>query len=933
MNFFSKLLLSISLISYGLVTSNAVAKIDNYEAALQAYYENDIDSAFIHLKNALRENESNLPAKLLLSEVLIKKKLYSQAEQELNDALLEGADFNLIVEPLGRVLLFQGKFNLVVQLADEKGLHNKGQLLFNLIKAKAYTGLSNTERSEEIYNTVLTNHPNNVEAMIELAAINIGKDEIEEAHALLKKAEALAPNSSRLWQVKGVLARNMGQEQESLIFYSKASELEPSNAAILRAMASSHINLQHPEKAQTLVDEILSVNPKDLQAQLMKSNILKSLDKQQLSNEILIKLTNQLSSIDESYMLSQPLLLLIDAMSSYGQSNWLQAQKKLQIYINQGLENDDMSAVVLLADVYVKLAQPDMALKLLASYESPIIKNKDYALILAGLYLQFKQNFKADYVLQKLQHTYPDDEDVLILSAKLLSNTGQEKAALLLLESSKSQSSQKINHSLAVTALRVGALNKALEYTGALISISPETVEYQLLYVQALLQVGRFDDAKSLIVGLYKKYPKNKQVTFSFALLQFNLENISKAKTLLNQLVKESPEDGESWFILAQIEYDLGNVNEAVAILERQTKNEAHRQKALYKLAAVHYAEKAYDKSLSVINVLLQKSRLDTKAIFIKAKNLIASNQLKGAKHQLDILLGLWSDDARNLLKLSQLQLRIDDISAAEKSLEMAYGMAPNALPIIIDLIKIKIRQSNLSEAALLLSKAQNSGYKNNLYLIILQGDIELGNNNIQSAFIHYSSVLKKDEGNVIALLKLSQISQSVALSEKLINQLGSIVKNKPELVLQRHIFADHLFEHKKYQQAKFQYQRLLTLDIPAEKIALALNNLSLIYLNEAEYKFAVETAKQAHKILPSPAIVDTLGWSLVLSSEVEQGLSYLRQAFSMVSTNPEIQYHIAYSLVKLNRKVEAKIMLTDILKQPGTFADYKLAEQLLNSL
>ncbi len=72
---------------------------------MQAYNQNDIDVAFIQLKNALQENEDNLPAKLLLAEVLIKKHLYASAEQELDDAILQGADINLIIEPLARSLL------------------------------------------------------------------------------------------------------------------------------------------------------------------------------------------------------------------------------------------------------------------------------------------------------------------------------------------------------------------------------------------------------------------------------------------------------------------------------------------------------------------------------------------------------------------------------------------------------------------------------------------------------------------------------------------------------------------------------------------------------------------------------------------------------------------------------------------------------------
>ena len=933
MRFTIKYFLLLVLMGYGLLPNKSFAETDYYEAALQAYNLNDIDTAFIHLKKALQEKEGHLPAKLLLAEVLIKKKLYSSAEQELNDAVIQGADINLIISPLGRTLLLQGKFDSVLALADQKKLHKQGELAFNLIKAKAYRGLSDTDAAEKTYNDILVQYPDEIEAMLELSSIYNVKSDFEKSQELLNKVALIAPKNSQLWLVKGQLVRSQGDQENAIVHFNQANTLDPDNITILRALASSYIELQKPKKAQTLVEQILVISPKDLQAQLMKSNILRMLDKKLLSKEVLVKLTNQLSSIDESYMLSQPELLLIDAMSSYGQEDWLQAQNKFQKYINQGLENNDMSAVVLLADVFVKLDKSDIALQLLSSYESHLLKNKDYGLVLAGLYLQFSQNFKADYVLKKLQQSYGDDEAVLILSAKLLSNNRQYNEALLLLESSKNNKSLRYKHSLAVTALRSGALEKALGYAQSLVSTGPENIEYQLLHVQVLIQVGQFSDAEKVILALYKEYPNDKQVRFTYALLQFNLDNISTAKTIFTELVTETPEDGESWFVLAQMAYDSGNVGEAIAILERQTKNSEYRQKALHKLAKVHYSQQQYKESILVINVLLQKNRLDTQVIFMKAKNLIALKQIKEAKHQINILLGMWGEDARNLLQLSRLQLRINDLTGADESLELAYYLQPGALPIIIDITKSKVRLGKLSEASNILVKAEKAGYQGNTFLAVLKGDIEAAKGNLSAAFNHYVTVLNKDEANVIALIKLSKVSQTEVLSSKFIEKLNYLVNKYPEGNLQRHTFADHLLEHQKFEQAKFQYQLLLTKNIPVLKRAASLNNLAIIYLNENSYQEAIDVSKQALQMLPSPAFIDTYGWSLVLSGEVVQGLSYLRQAFSMSSTQPDIQYHIAYALVKLNRKEEAKLLLDQLTKQQDTFNEYELAKQLLSTL
>jgi thioredoxin-like negative regulator of GroEL len=73
---FRKLVLSSIPFSLLSMTSISHAETNHYEAALQAYNQHDIESAFIHLKNALQHSERNLPAKLLLAKVLIAKHSY-----------------------------------------------------------------------------------------------------------------------------------------------------------------------------------------------------------------------------------------------------------------------------------------------------------------------------------------------------------------------------------------------------------------------------------------------------------------------------------------------------------------------------------------------------------------------------------------------------------------------------------------------------------------------------------------------------------------------------------------------------------------------------------------------------------------------------------------------------------------------------------------
>jgi uncharacterized protein HemY len=129
-----KLIISFIQITAVLMVNTVMAansEKNHYEAALQAYNQGDIETAYIHLKNALQQSERNLPAKLLLAKVLIDKNSYPAAEQELHDLLAQGVDNNLIVFPLGESILNQGKFDQALTFASKMTLKKERELAYS----------------------------------------------------------------------------------------------------------------------------------------------------------------------------------------------------------------------------------------------------------------------------------------------------------------------------------------------------------------------------------------------------------------------------------------------------------------------------------------------------------------------------------------------------------------------------------------------------------------------------------------------------------------------------------------------------------------------------------------------------------------------------------------------------------------------------------
>jgi predicted Zn-dependent protease len=589
---------------------------------------------------------------------------------------------------------------------------------------------------------------------------------------------------------------------------------------------------------------------------------------------------------------------------------------------------------MLLADVYIKQNQEQSALKLLSDYEEQLMVNKDYAMILAGLYIQFNQNFKAQPYLVRLNLLYPNDIGLLVLTANILSERDKNLEALNLLKAAAVSESALYLQTLAALSLKLDQLDESQTYIAKIIDIEPENIKYQLLNAQLLMQKNDIDQATNIITHLYSTHPDNAEVQFNYAILQNFLNEKELAREVFRQLVTDNEEHTEAWLKLAELEYEIGDVKSAISILEKQKKNSKINTVATYQLAELYFNEQDYENSLSLISNYLQNNRLDTYAIEMKAKNLIALNQNDYAKIQLSQLFGFWLDDANKLFSLSRLQLRIKDYEGAEKSLAVALELSPKSLSVFIETIKLQVQQRKLKEAENTIKSAEVAGFKGNTYLFILKGDVARGRKNLGAAYSLYAMALKKDEDNVIALMKLAQISHGDKLSKQFIPYLTSLVNKKPASALKRKILAEHLLTHEHWDAAQFQYQLLLTQSLPDDQRAIALNNLASIHIVRKDYKLAVTQAKQAIEITNTiPAFYDSAGWALTLLGETKEGLSYLRQAYSMSSSDTEVNYHLAYALVQLDRKAEAIGYLEFIALAPENLKGVKEGRILLLEL
>ena len=97
--------------------------------------------------------------------------------------------------------------------------------------------------------------------------------------------------------------------------------------------------------------------------------------------------------------------------------------------------------------------------------------------------------------------------------------------------------------------------------------------------------------------------------------------------------------------------------------------------------------------------------------------------------------------------------------------------------------------------------------------------------------------------------------------------------------------------------------------------------------------KRAEGLAQQAYILSPGGQTADTLGWILVSSGNVAQGLPLLRQAAAQAGSDPRIMYHFAVALRDTGKRDEAITVLNGVVASKAEFIEKVEAQKLLDEL
>ena len=924
----SALLISLSLLCTSFTYASSE---DDYEKALTAYSQARFDEAFIHLKNSLQQDPDNLAAKILMGKLLLVNGYLQAAEAEFYEALDQGADINLVAEALGNALLFQNKYQRVINFSDIDKLSAAEKIKWLQIRATACIRLKRTDCAIDAYKQSLKLDDKYVPAYNGLASVAISEEQYAAANKYLEQANGYDSKNAVTWRLQGELAREQGQYDEAIDKLKTALQLAPEDPLTLRKMADIYLESNDFESAQAFVDEIVEKTPNDPLAILL-SSWLESKDQEKLvNNDRLEQLNEIMNSLSPELIADQPVLYYISGLTAFFHGNTEQATRDFTQYLQQN--PNDPQAVVLLARTYLMTQQNRQALTLLEKHEDKLLENVDSALLLGDLYLKQNRAFKAQKLSDALSERYPEDSRVSLFRIRLMAIRGKTDEALGILDQNydKNQDNITFLFTYSMMKLQAGYETDALKAANAILKTYPNDADFLNLKAGILIRLKRYDEALSLIETTLEKKPNLFAAKFNKAAILSRLGDYTQSNLIVDELLAVSPKHPQSLLLKAHNMVKENQVEEALSLYSDILVLNNDFTYARFELAKLYQAIKDYDQAIYHIDRLLVNDFDNPEYLLFKTALYIQKRNILEAQKTLSVAEHFTKDSVEYLVRQSELQQAIDDLPAAIKSLDAALVLAPKNTRLNLVKARLLIETDELTAAKNLLNslRAEN---EDNANFWLTQALYANASDNRPQATKDLIKALGIDPYFHQALVMLYEFAIRGGDKEVFVTQAEAIVKTYPKNILAKNILAQFYYIEQDFTRARALYKSLLKQEESINR-PMVLNTLAIMALDE-DIEVAHKYITQAFELNSThPEILDTLGWVLVQKGQLEDGLGHLRKAFARDSNNPEIRYHIGFALVKLNRNKEAIEELQKAVSVQRPFYNRNKAQTLLDSI
>ena len=900
--------------------SSAETAADYYQEARGYFDKGEYRSAVIELKNALQAQPDHAPSRLLLGRIYLMRGDAAAAEKEFRKAREAGAARSDWVEPWGRSLLASGQAaKVLAQLEPQEEDSPELKAAIFELRARALAAESRFDEAAEALDRALKIQPDRASAMLVKARLALQAGRRDEAQSLVERAVQADPSLAEGWIFRAQLAQEAGDLKGAAKYFQEALRVEPENPLALAGLAQSQLLLGKTEKAAKTVAKLRERWPDGYLVNFLRGWVALAQNHLDEAEESLTRALNQAPD-------HAPSLFML-GLVHLQRGHFNQAIERLGAYVRK--VPGDNNARRLLGAAFLKADKPDKAIEVLQAGIREGGADPRLLALLGNAYLRIGENTKGMHYLE---------------------------------QAAEQEDSPAIQTQLALGYMATGKTGEAVKRLESVVAEAEGPGYADLLLIMSLLKKKQFDEAEQAAVNLRKKLPDNPVPVNLLGVARLGKNDLEGAREAFEEALRLQPDFVVARVNLALLDQQQGdleaarqqldkalaagrndlNVLMARARLERQAGNQA---------AALNWFRKAHERNpdavapalvlidhylsagepfeaLNVANAIYERQPKDPRVLEALARSQLAAGEASGATATLRKLDALMPDDPRVRYRLAQVYMKQDKLDLAEDALREALRRDPRHLPSLLLLGKIALDKGDAGNA-LAIARRIKKDMADQAAGDALEGAAQMAAGRYAEAVRAYRAALDKQPSSAL-LLDLYRAYEKAGRRQEGMTLLRDWLARYPDDASARLALADALMAAGNYKEAAQHYRQVVDKGV---QNLVVLNNLAwaLLELGDSE---CVRYGKQAYEMAAKrPEVLDTYGWCLVKSGEVDRGLTLLQEAAVRAPHMPTVRYHMAVALKEAGRGDEARKELQRLLKKNPRFPEADKARALLESV
>ena len=907
------------------LTSEETGTVD-CEKAQSAYERADNDTALVFLKRCQQHLPHYLPAQTLVGKIQAAQGAYFQAIETFDAVRKRGADPELFAHEWALSLLAAEKYTVLRNFDGFQHFSDSKKAHWLLARAEACLAINDVACARQSYEW-RGQLSQDIEQTLGLVGIAIETRNWQEAERILKEAVTENSTDIRLWLAWSKVSQNQGNRERAFEHIEHALALSPDNPLVLRVLADLYLANDDTPLANQIVDRILRDSPNDPYALLVSNSLQKDPQRQGQLQTIQARIT-QLTSTLES---PSNELLFLQGLMAYQDGNFEQALSQfLHLYKARAYFPQ---IIVLLAKTHLQLGQRADSLAIMEAQQNVLLAEApDAFALMVELYIEQGTIFKALSRLQALQQAHPARLDGKLLEVKLQAARGNlQQATDTLISLQKAYPDEvEVQTVYAVIMARTGQVQKALGALEHLLSLTPQDAALWNFKGALYLTLRQPDKAYQAIVRALELEPELVSARLNMIGLDYQRGEQDLAIGHAKELVAEYPENTAAGQLLGGLLAANGQITAALMEYQRLLEYDNSLINVLEMQTSILLDKHDLVGATKSISRLIELDVNSSSNLLRRAQMYIAEGDATRANNDLNKVLLYINDDPGKLVARANISLQNDNSRLAIQSLNRARQLLPNDPMIAVKLTEVYLNTGDSDEAANVLSSMPPETQISAEFWM-LKGRLAEQQGELKLAKQHYYTVLQSDPDFDLAFAKLYSLLQYNIGIDEFENHLKAAVQRNESQYFKRNLLAQFYYYQQRYKDAAPHYEYIYQ-HTPSKRGAFARRLAQTYFHFNAEE--AINYTHIAFQESPEDAYSQSLyGWAFAMQGEPEKALKWLREAYTLDSSNLDTSYFLAYTLHQLGLREEAIKLVKPLLNIESGFGYAEEAKVLARAL